>query len=69
MDNAATSYPGPNAATPEPDCRTRAEFECIEDFIASDAFDEAVLRAGRRGVERAVARHRELGLDAVTKRD
>ena len=46
----------------EPDTRVRADFASIGEFIASPAFDAAVLRASKLGVERAMARDRELGL-------
>ena len=52
----------------EPDGRVRADFATVEDFIASGAFDEAVLRAGKRGVERAMAQNRTQGLDDPAKR-
>ena len=71
MDHPATAYPDAdlNAQPPGPDTWTRADFACIEDFIASGAFDEAVLRAAKRGVERAVARDRELGLGGAAARE
>jgi hypothetical protein len=44
----------------EPDSRLPSDFASVEEFIASGAFDEAVLRAGKLGVERAVARQKAL---------
>ena len=42
----------------EPDGRLPSDFATVSEFIASGAFDEAVLRAAARGVELAVARQK-----------
>ena len=64
MDIAPTLDANPVGQTQpfSPDERRPSDFATVEEFIASGAFDAAVLRASKRGVEAAVARHKALGL-------
>ncbi len=62
MDSApiANSDPVKQTRPFEPDGRLPSDFATVGEFIASGAFDEAVLRAGKLGVERAVAQQKAL---------
>ena len=64
MDIAPTldADPATQSGPFSPDERRPCDFATVESFIASGAFDAAVLRASKIGVEAAVARHKALEL-------
>ena len=55
---AAAADPVKRTQPFEPDGRLPSDFATVSKFIASGAFDEAVLRAAARGVALAVAQQK-----------